>query len=39
MNSVKHSLLIAVAILAPLFGPASPARAQSSAADELSKRA
>jgi tetratricopeptide (TPR) repeat protein len=38
VNSVKHSLLIAVAILALLFGPASQAVAQSSAADELNKK-
>ncbi len=36
VNSVKHSLLIAVAILALLFGP-SLARAQSSTADDLNK--
>jgi tetratricopeptide (TPR) repeat protein len=38
VNSVKHSLLIAVAILALLFGLASRARAQSSTADDLNKR-
>lgn len=38
MNSVKHSLLMAVTMLALLFGPASPARAQSSTADELNKK-
>jgi hypothetical protein len=38
VNSVKHSLLIAVAILALLFGPASQAVAQSSTADELNLR-
>ena len=38
MNSVKHSLLIAVAILALLFGPASQAVAQSITADELNKK-
>ena len=38
VTSVKHSLLIAVAILALLFGPASLARAQSSAEDDLNKR-
>ena len=38
MNSVKHSLLIAVAMLALLFGSASQAVAQSSTADELNKK-
>jgi tetratricopeptide (TPR) repeat protein len=38
VNSIKHSLLIAVAILALLCGPASLARAQSSTADDLNKR-
>jgi hypothetical protein len=38
VNSVKHSLLLAVAILALLFGPASQVVAQSSTADELNKK-
>jgi CHAT domain-containing protein/tetratricopeptide (TPR) repeat protein len=38
VNSVKHSLLIALAMLALLFGSASQAVAQSSTADELNKK-
>ena len=38
MNSVRHIFLIATAVLVLTFCPAPPSFAQSSAADELTKR-